>query len=356
MAIRTLGVNYDTGLVVDGRSTRPVFDASVVERELRIIADDLHATAVRVSGDDSDRLDLAARYGSAAGLEIWYSPVVYDVSPDELLEYLLVSATRAEDLRHAGADVVLVLGGEISLFCSGFVPGTGLAGRLATLSDPATWTNDEMRAAITAGLRRFQDTQRTVAARVRTIFGGPITYAAGMWEDVEWGNFDIVSVDAYRDAQNSAAFADQVHAYHRYGKPVAVTEFGCCTYRGAAARGGTGWMILDDTSQVLEEGHVRDEAEPEHYFEELFDIFETAGVNAAFWFSFAGYALPHRTDDPRRDLDVASYGLVAVSDTPGGSRYPDMYWEPKRAFDALSARYGAKRAGESLPTSRHSHD
>jgi hypothetical protein len=26
---------------------------------------------------------------------------------------------------------------------------------------------------------------------------------------------------------------------------VAVTEFGCCAYRGAAGRGGTGWLIAD---------------------------------------------------------------------------------------------------------------
>lgn len=56
-------------------------------------------------------------------------------------------------------------------------------------------------------------------------------YAARLWEDVEWDLFDIVSVDAYRDAYNVAGCRDQLRGYHRRGKPVAVSEFGCCTAR-----------------------------------------------------------------------------------------------------------------------------
>jgi hypothetical protein len=60
--MRTLGINYDTGLVLDGGSTRTTFDEATVRRELEIIAGDLHATAVRVTGDRVDRLELAARH------------------------------------------------------------------------------------------------------------------------------------------------------------------------------------------------------------------------------------------------------------------------------------------------------
>ena len=61
-------------------------------------------------------------------------------------------------------------------------------------------------------------------------------------------------------------------------------------------------------------------------------MFEAAAVDSAFWFSFAGFELPHRAD-PRRDLDLASYGLVAMLEEGTGTRYPDMSWEPKRAFE-----------------------
>jgi hypothetical protein len=45
-----------------------------------------------------------------------------------------------------------------------------------------------------------------------------------------------VSVDAYRDAGNAADFAAGLRRQQRHGKPVAVTEFGCCCYAGAGRR------------------------------------------------------------------------------------------------------------------------
>jgi hypothetical protein len=56
-----------------------------------------------------------------------------------------------------------------------------------------------------------------------------------------------------------------------------VTEFGCCTYRGAGARGGTGWMIVDR-------------------------------------------------------LDLASYGVVKLGED-------GVSWEPKEVFRALASAY-----------------
>jgi hypothetical protein len=120
-----------------------------------------------------------------------------------------------------------------------------------------------------------------------------------------------------------------------------VVEFGCCTYRGAADRGGAGWLVVDEHQQTIAADLVRDETEPERYFQELLDLFDGEGVDAAFWFTFAGYELPHRPADPRRDLDLASYGLVAMLEQGRGIRYPDMAWEPKRLFDTLAARYAA---------------
>ena len=43
-------------------------------------------------------------------------------------------------------------------------------------------------------------------AAVRPAFGGPLTYSSGMWEDVDWGPFDMVGVDLYRDASNEATY------------------------------------------------------------------------------------------------------------------------------------------------------
>jgi hypothetical protein len=48
---------------------------------------------------------------------------------------------------------------------------------------------------------------------------------------------------------------------------------------------------------------------------------------------------PSHPADPHRDLDLASYGVVAVLDHQHGTTYPDMTWEPKQAFGALAAAY-----------------
>jgi hypothetical protein len=51
----------------------------VVRRELAIIRDDLHCTAVQIIGGDADRMELAARYAAELGLEVWFSPAPLEI-------------------------------------------------------------------------------------------------------------------------------------------------------------------------------------------------------------------------------------------------------------------------------------
>src|SRR5215469_17706525 len=97
--MRNYGINYDTGITADGDCTRKRFDDAVVRRELQIIASDLHATAVRISGDDPQRLARAGEHALAAGLELWFSPVPINLQPDALLTYLARRARDDERLR-----------------------------------------------------------------------------------------------------------------------------------------------------------------------------------------------------------------------------------------------------------------
>ena len=72
---------------------------------------------------------------------------------------------------------------------------------------------------------------------VRRHFHGPVTYASGTWESVDWTPFDFVSIDCYRDAMNKKVFHQNLRKYLVHGKPVVITEFGGCTYRGAEDKG-----------------------------------------------------------------------------------------------------------------------
>ena len=73
------------------------------------------------------------------------------------------------------------------------------------------------------------------------------------------------------------------------------------------------------------------------------------GVDLAFWFTFAGYPLVH-DPEPRRDLDMASYGVVRMLPGGPGTGYNGLGWEPKLAFRALAeAVTGDGRGPFSLP-------
>jgi hypothetical protein len=347
--MRARGINYDTGFLSAGTSTREPFDPEVVRREMRIIRDDLHCTAVRVTGGDADRLEIAATHAAAAGLEVWFCPFTNGLTQDALLALLDDCAERAERLRRRGAEVVLCAGSELSLFTVGFLPGETLDERLALVADPL-----RVRPLIGEVRARINDFLRRAVTTVRARFGGPVSYASLALEGVDWAPFDVIATDAaYRSSATAANFRENIRAFvaqgRAQGKPVAITEFGCGTYRGAAdvaAHGNSSVVWGDDGRATRLNGeYVRDEDEQATYLRELLDVFDAEGVDAAFVYTFALSGLPHR-DDPNVDLDMASYGVVRVLDDqsaagdPRGRRYPDMPWEPKAGFDAVADWFG----------------
>jgi hypothetical protein len=350
--MRAKGINYDTGFLSAGTSTHEPFDPEIVEREMRIIHDDMHCTAVRVTGGDPDRLEIAAKCAARAGLEVWFCPFTNGLTQDALLELLADCAERAERLRQSGAEVVMLTGSEVSLFTSGFFPGETLQDRLALIADPL-----RVRPMIGEVRARMNDFLRRAVGIVRARFGGRVSYASLPLEGVDWTQFDIIATDAaYRSAAMAPRYRESIRAFveqgRALGKPVAVTEFGCGTFRGAgelADRGAESMVAwgADGRPVRLSGDLVRDESEQAAHVRDLLDVFDGEGVDAAFLYTFARYDLPFR-DDPREDLDVASYGVVKVLDGRQGERYPDMAWEPKAAFDVLADLYGRASPPDAL--------
>jgi hypothetical protein len=336
-SLRAKGIGYDTGFSFDGVTRRP-FDHEVVRRELQIIRDDLHCTAVRLFGNDLDQLEFAARHAADLGLEVWFSPFTYQLGPEEMLNLLADGAERAEQIRLRGAEVVFVTGAELSLFNTGFLPGDSLEERIGNLLRREPGTRERL-----AGLpSRINDFLARAVTVVRERFGGKVTYASIPFEGVDWTPFDIVSVDLHRSKEIAHIYQQGVRALVAQGKPVAITEFGCTTHRGAADHGahGGGEMIeYDGTTPVRLNGdYIRDEQEQATYLRELLDVFIAEGVDAAFACTFVCYGWPHRSD-PREDFDMASWGVVKVLENRRGSTYPDMPWEPKAAFTTLADYY-----------------
>jgi hypothetical protein len=195
------------------------------------------------------------------------------------------------------------------------------------------------------------------AAVVRERFGGRISYASLPSERVDWAPFDVIVTDAgCRSARTADRYRDDIRALvaqgTAQGKPVAITEFGCTTHRGAADLGDRGDTIVewgDDGRPVRLNGdYTRDEDEQAAYLRELLDIFDAEGVDSAFWYTFARYDLPHR-GDPREDLDMASYGVVKVLEDRRGRTYlSDHRSSPARATGCCCATSRLPRRGLAL--------
>ncbi|HLJ45322.1 MAG TPA: hypothetical protein VKU01_04910 [Bryobacteraceae bacterium] len=339
--MRIKGITYDTGFISAGTTTREPFDLEVVKREMEIIRHDLHCNAVRLTGGYPDRLEIAAGFAGDAGLEIWFSPFTNELTLDQLLEVTGDCAERAERLRQRGATVVLVMGAELSLFSAGFVPGATYIERLNALQTPGP-----QRAELIVNMRRrINEFLGCAAALVRERFGGKVTYASIAFEGVDWTPFDFISVDCYRTREIAAQFRAGIRALVAQDKPVAITECGCVTFRGASEKGARGGMIVqygeDGRAKQLDaDDYIRDEDEQAAEIVDLVEIFREEGVDSVFVNTFGSYFLPHR-EEPRDDLDLASAGIVKILEHKRGKAYPEMPWEPKVAFTALSECYGS---------------
>jgi hypothetical protein len=336
--MRIKGITYDTGFISGGTTTREPFDLKVVKREMQIIHDDLHCNAVRITGGHPDRLEITAGFAADTGLEVWFSPFTNELSRDALLEVIADCAERAERLRKGGAVVVFVVGAELSLFTAGFLPGDTSMDRLNALLIPGP----ELRETVMRMRLGVNDFLLRAATVARERFGGKITYASIALEGVDWTPFDFISVDCYRTVEVAGQFRSAIRALVAQGKPVAITEFGSATFRGAGDKGARGGMIVEyegGKAKKLNGDYVRDEKEQAREIIDLLKIFREEGVDSVFLNTFSSYHLPHR-ENSREDLDMASYGMVKVLENSHGTAYPEMNWEPKVAFNALAENYG----------------
>ena len=345
------GIHYDTGTTFRGpgyaiSTRRADLNLSEVRRELEIIRDDLHANAVRIGGSDLARMIATTQIALGLGLEVWFSPALFEYPPPETTARLVAAARAVSALEEAHPGrVVFVAGSELSLFMPGLIPGKNISSRLATLkADPALLHNgklNEYLASLTAALRGE--------------FAGPLIYASLTFEQVDWSYLDYVGVDHYREARTKDRYVEMLQPFLSVGKQVIVTEFGMRTFRGAESSGALGFGVTDTTRLYLHSLSVigrfvrprlkgtfeRDEAMQARELAETLDELERAGVAGALLSTFTT-PQAFTDDDPRYDLDMDSMSLV--KSLPGGfhgAAYPDMPWEPKESFAVVARHFDA---------------
>ena len=320
--LRDRGISYHSG-------THATDD---VRRVMRTVRRDLSCSSVMVIDSDIESLVEAARIALDEGLDVVVRPQLADAAANVVLEHLGRMATSAEQLRlEFPLRVSLLVGTEFSLTARGIVPGVHQLIRLELILR-ARWL---LRNRIERRLNRLLEDAAAVA---RERFGGPVGYGAAMWEIVDHTPFDFVGVNLYRTGTDVDAYRRTVRELVTSSdKPVVVTEFGCGAQlhgdrRGPGAFRTVHWFADPPT---VKPGYVRDENVQAAYLEDLIDVYADEGVSGCFAFTFCMTDFPHRPDDPRHDLDMAGFGVVAVSPSD-----PAM-WRPKAAFHALGRSYAS---------------
>jgi len=332
------GVTYDTGIDQLGEDSRLRWTQAQMRREIDAIHDRLHCNAVSLAGTHVSRLVQTAEAALERGMHVMLQPRKYDRPQAEILDHLARTAEEAERLRlRYPGRVTLIAGCEHSLFTPGIVPGDTFLERIAFLGRGKI-DFDALRKQLNAFLGQ-------AAAVARAHFGGDVTYAAASFEQVNWTPFDIVGVDYYEFHRSRSGHARQLAPYRRWNKPILICEFGCCTYEGAARRGGSGYDIVDyDKGRPELIGRpVRSESTQAHYIAEMLDVFESQDLLGAFVYTFISPGSPSSTT-PRYNLDTAAFSVVKVileDERDFGSRYR---WEPKRAFHAIARHNRARQA------------
>ncbi|GGW59650.1 hypothetical protein GCM10010503_41060 [Streptomyces lucensis JCM 4490] len=335
---RHRGVVYTVGA---GETPGTAFSTARMRRDIRVIRDRLHADTVDVTGDGVERLTATAAEAAERGLRVWLQPTLGDMPEHDILEHLAETGRFTEGLRRQGAAVELSVGCEFRLFVPGIVPGADIFERIRNLEeghvDPA---------AVQRRLNRFT---AKAAAVGRSVFHGRLSYAAAQDDEVDWRLFDIVGIDYYSSFPDRADHVRELRRHLRWGKPLAITEFGTCAYVGAPETAGMGWDIVDRDKDPEEiKGHlVRSERAQATYLMRLLDVFSSLGLYAAMAFEFVTPDAPHRPGDPLHDLDMASYSITkTVQDRPFDPA-SGWHWEPKEAFHALARRYAREQRHDS---------
>lgn len=311
-----------------------IFDIEFLRTQLAALRDDMHSTAVLIVGNDHDKLIDAARVAVEAGLIVWIEVRQFEADGDATLEFLEWVAYDAELLRaeHPDAEIGLSVGCELSLFMAGIVPGADFLerGLEFTTGDPADVGRYNQQ--INEWLGRAVST-------LRPFFGGRLTYTSEQNEQIDWTPFDVVGVDLFRDRYNADGYTELVRRFASHGKPLMITEFGCCSYVGADELGGMGFMVQDLETGEIKPGTVRDEQVQADYLGELLDVFETEAVQGAFVWTFIEPPEPGQAD-AGEDLGfsvVRTWGADAEQpyETTG-------YFEPKASFRLLADRFAPR--------------
>ncbi|MDX8053323.1 hypothetical protein SK571_28450 [Lentzea sp. BCCO 10_0798] len=327
------GVCYDTGVLHAAGEplSRVRWSRPQLEREIRLIADDLRCPSITAFGSDLGRLAETTDAAVRRGMRVFVQPRLYDHPQEQVLEHLAEAARTAERKRH-GDDITFVTGCEHFLFTPGIIPGDTFLDRIAHMPSITDWP---------AVVRRFREFVVKAVEVARREFRGRITYGAAAGADAEWTDwslFDLVGLDYYTHFDTDAEYAADLGRYRRWGKPLMILEHGCCTFTGAAKAGGMGWDVVDHEADppVIKPGFERNEREQADHIARMLRVFGAQpDVEGSHLYSVISPDSPHNPTCRDRDYDMASYSLLRTIRERFDDENSPYRLEPKKSFHAF---------------------
>lgn len=331
------GINYNAGIEYAPSSPRAgKIDIDSLKKDLAIIKD-LGCNAIRMYGSHLDKLKLYSEEALKEGFELWISPRLINGNEKDTVSFVKESARLSEGLRKQYKNVVLMVGNELFMDSIVIFNAPMIFNRAEYLQKYIKYTfilkgkpDEKAEKFISESDKALKAFLAKLAKGARKYFHGKITYASMPWEKVDWDMFDIVSSNLYKNQWNSAYYGGELQKLKSYGKPAAITEVGICAYKGASKLGGSSHNIVNYPERTIKEEIIRDEQEQADYLKELIKLYMKEKLYAAFIFDFKEEWKTY-SHEPRKDLDLSSYGIVKVM--------PDGKIVPKKAFSVVKKLY-----------------
>ncbi|KAF4269495.1 hypothetical protein CNMCM8812_001499 [Aspergillus fumigatus] len=297
------GVVYDVGLNFSGTgfSVEP-FNPALVKYDMKTIADELYANAVRIEGEELSRLEIAARSAHSMGLKVFLNPWKMNATIEETRAYFEEAAIIAERLHNEGIDLVFIAGCEYTIFNKGVFPGDSFNDRVMFLGRhfPSSHMIEDISQTLRDKSVELNKALRSFVEVIRSQFGGKT----------------IIAEERLR------------------------RKVGCCAYEGAAERGDGGFALLKGTNPdgtgIFENDIVptRSEKEQADYVGTQLELLNKAGVDAAFVFLFSFPCLP--AGEGASDLDMMSFALVKTFPKKDSRSKEMPPWVPKESFHRVA--------------------
>ena len=340
-SLKIKGVNYDIGTQYSSDSrTRPEINAEIMQREMSVIKNQLHCNAVRICGEDINKLVECSKIALSYGLQVWLSPRKINATLQEALDYIKIVAIEAEKLRQTNPNIVFIVANELSLDMKGIFFGSTYYER--TSNEKRNFGVQGALSKIGINFYNINDELKKIVSEVRLLFHGNITYACGTWEKVNWEIFDIIGINAYYNRYTKGDYIEKLIELKKYKKPIAVTEFGCGSYKDAEDEAGFGYTNVDwyKNPPEIKNNKTRDENVQANHILSLLKLYMREGIYASFPWTFVETAYTS-SEDSKHDLDIASFNLIRVYPPNHPLAYIKGHIIPKKSFEEISRFYGS---------------